>query len=373
MAGSHFDVGDLTPRVQYTAQAGKTRYDVPFPFFSDGDIVIYFDQDSDNPVSSSEYSLTGKQSTVTAMGGEAYVEFNVAPESNGVTTITILRDIPVERDTDFTDSGSWTAKNINDELDRLTMMIQQIELSLDRSVTLDPTDPLDEVALPNAEAQQVLRWNDAGDALENVAVSQIGSAVFPAASTDNALVKYDGADGKTFQDSQITEDDSGNVNVAGDLGVAGDVTANTLSLTTVGEQAGNALLDVGDIGVGVQSYDADTLIGDISDALQAGYGVVADSLTDGASVALDLTAANAFSLSTTQNFTLSNPTEVADSTKGVWFLDVTADASGPYTVTLDTEYTLQDGSLSVEASATIRLWIVQRTAGSYDVIAEALS
>jgi hypothetical protein len=362
MAGSHFDVNDLTPRVQYTAQAGKTQYDIPFPFFEDEDIVIYFDEDSDNPVSSSNYTLVGAQDTVTATGGEAYVDFNTAPAASNVSTITILRDIPVKRTTDFTDSGSWTAKNVNDELDKLTMMIQQIELALDRSVTLDPTDSLDKVVLPNAEAQKVIRWNDAGDALENVAVSQIGSAVFPGSSTDNALIKFDGTDGRTFQNTQITEDDAGNVTISG-----------AATFSAVSQQAGNAILDVGDIGVGVEPYDEDNLIGDVSDALKAGYGVESATLTDGANVALDLTQANAFTLSTTQNFTLSNPTEITGATKGVWFIDVSADASGPYTITLDTEYTLQDGSLAVEASGTTRLWLVQRGAGAYDVIAEALS
>jgi len=110
-----------------------------------------------------------------------------------------------------------------------------------------------------------------------------------------------------------------------------------------------------------------------SDALTSGYGVDGVSLSDSATVSIDLTQANAFDLSITQNFTLSNPTEVSNSTKGTWIVDVHADSNGPYTITLDTAYKLQDGTLSVEASATIRLWIVQRAAGSYDVIAEALS
>ena len=48
-----------------------------------------------------------------------------------------------------------------------------------------------------------------------------GGVTGPGSSTDNAFPRFDGTGGSTLQDGQTTEDDSGNVSVAGDLSVVG--------------------------------------------------------------------------------------------------------------------------------------------------------
>jgi hypothetical protein len=51
----------------------------------------------------------------------------------------------------------------------------------------------------------VLRLDDVGDLT--------GDVIGPATSTDNAIVRFDGATGKRIQDSLSTLDDSGSINI----------------------------------------------------------------------------------------------------------------------------------------------------------------
>ena len=125
---------------------------------------------------------------------------------------------------------------------------------------------------------------------------------------------------------------------------------------------------------GVQSYDADSLKADTADTLTAGFGISKGTLSVSAgAVAVDLQTAQAFNLSVNSNFTLSNPTAPTSSTGGVWYIDATADASGPYTITLGSEYTDQsEHTLSIPANTTTRIWIAQRGGQAFDAYLEDL-
>ena len=41
MSATTIIINDETPRRQYTASAGQTVFDFPFPFFADGDLEVY--------------------------------------------------------------------------------------------------------------------------------------------------------------------------------------------------------------------------------------------------------------------------------------------------------------------------------------------
>lgn len=67
------------------------------------------------------------------------------------------------------------------------------------------TDDQISVGLQATQDEEVLRLMDVGDIA--------GDVIGPAASTDNAVARWDGATGKKLQDSDVTIDDSGNVNI----------------------------------------------------------------------------------------------------------------------------------------------------------------
>jgi hypothetical protein len=68
-----------------------------------------------------------------------------------------------------------------------------------------------------------------------------GDVVGPASSTDNVLARFDGTTGKLLQNGQTTEDDSGNVCVAGDLCVGDVFTASSQPTAYVYNDASQAI------------------------------------------------------------------------------------------------------------------------------------
>jgi len=109
-------VGDVRPRVQYTADGAQTIFAYPFPIFDAADLEIFFD-DGGTPAS---HTISG---VGNSSGGT--VTFD-APPANG-TRITIRRDMPVARNTDFQEGGDFRASVINEELDKLTMFVQTVD------------------------------------------------------------------------------------------------------------------------------------------------------------------------------------------------------------------------------------------------------
>lgn len=126
------NVEDITPRVQYVAIAAQTDFDYPFPIFEDSDLVV--DVDGDTKALSTDYTVTGEGEDT---GGT--VTFLVAMTGNEV--VTIYRDIPIERTSDFQTNGPLRSATFNDELDKLTMILQQLESRIGRAVRIALTNP----------------------------------------------------------------------------------------------------------------------------------------------------------------------------------------------------------------------------------------
>lgn len=72
-------------------------------------------------------------------------------------------------------------------------------------------------------------------------------------------------------------------------------------------------------------------------------------LTTGATVAVDLSLSNNFSLAPVQNFTLANPTNAVPGQSGL--IAITQDATGSRTLTLGSQYVKADGAAPVLSTA----------------------
>jgi len=120
-------INDNTARVQYTATSGQTTFAVPFEFFENSDLKVY--RNSTLQTITTHYTLTG--AGVTGGGNLTFV--------TGVTLndiITIVRDIPIKRVTDFPLSGPFNITALNLQLDQLTAMIQEVSTLITTRVPL---------------------------------------------------------------------------------------------------------------------------------------------------------------------------------------------------------------------------------------------
>ncbi|MBP5534331.1 MAG: hypothetical protein J6Y03_02350 [Alphaproteobacteria bacterium] len=160
---NHVKVYGVKPRIQYTADGTSTSYDFPFAIFKPADLDVYL---SDVLQESSAYTVSGDD---YSNGGT--ITFGTTPTSG--TTITIIRNLSIERTSDFQEGSILRAETLNDELDYQIACQQQIADNLNRSMVLPPyaADSGLDLTLPTPSAGKAIVWNSAGTNLENSTVS----------------------------------------------------------------------------------------------------------------------------------------------------------------------------------------------------------
>ena len=204
----HVKIYGVKPRIQYTADGTLTEYEFPFAIFTTSDIDVYFGD--------TKQETTGYTVSEARHSDGGTVTFETAPASG--TIITIVRNLSIERTSDFQEGSTLRAKVLNDELDYQIACAQQIAENLNRSMVLPPyaTDNDLDLTLPTPSAGKAIVWNSDGTNLENstVAVNALESTLkgyketaesAASAATTKAGIASDKADIAT-QKAQIATD-----------------------------------------------------------------------------------------------------------------------------------------------------------------------
>ena len=130
-----------------------------------------------------------------------------------------------------------------------------VNLEVDGDTTIDGSLTVNNLIYPTTDGTdgQVLKTDGAG-ALNWITVGGgTGDVGGPGSSTDHAVVRFDGMDGKTIQNSSVTIDDSGNTDIGGTLTATGTTALNgglTMDTDkfTVADTSGNTTIG-GTLGV----------------------------------------------------------------------------------------------------------------------------
>ena len=192
-----------TPRVQYVADGVQTTFTYPFPIFASEDLQVFLGAAAQE---------TGF--TVSGAGGAAggTVAFDAAPPAG--TALTLRRRIPIERMTDFLESGPLPAGALNREFDVLTAALQQVAGDQERMLRYADTDLPADTILPD-------RANRAGRLL---AFDSTGNPIVRAPVDEEALSTYV-PDGSGAVPRPIREKLGDSVSVK-DFGAVGDGTVD---------------------------------------------------------------------------------------------------------------------------------------------------
>jgi len=111
----HVKVPDIVPIVRYVTNGTQTTFSYPFPIFASEDLAVYID----GAKQSSGFAIAGAGNT---SGGD--VNFDTAPTMDSI--ITLARELPIERITDYLEGGDFSAQSINNELDYVIAALQQV-------------------------------------------------------------------------------------------------------------------------------------------------------------------------------------------------------------------------------------------------------
>lgn len=190
-------INDNSARVQYTATAGQTSFTVPFEFFVNGDLVVYNGSTvltfATSPANASQYSVIG--AGVTG-GGSITLG---SPGASAGDIITIVRDLPIERVSDFPLSGPFNIDGLNLTLDKMTAMLQGLQTKLTQRVPLladsDSPDSLSRIPVRASRVNKVFYWDSAGQpsALDPSALGgsiAFGSVVVNTFTGDGSTVTF---------------------------------------------------------------------------------------------------------------------------------------------------------------------------------------
>jgi hypothetical protein len=150
------------PRISYTANGVSTTYTYPFRIIDADDLLVYID----GVEQTTGYTVNNVNA---AVGGE--VEFSVAPADQ--TTVSLVRAVERKRETDYLYGGALDSETLDNDFDRVVMMVQDIEsgvLLLSSMGVWDATDKRISNVLDPVSAQDVATksYVDAEDGALNV-------------------------------------------------------------------------------------------------------------------------------------------------------------------------------------------------------------
>ena len=163
----HIKMPDITPIIRYNADGVMTSYTYSFPVFASEDLAVYLD----GARQTYGFTINGAGDTE---GGT--VVFDTAP-SEGII-ITLARELPIERVSDYIEGGDFSAASINSELDYIIASLQQVNRENDLMLRYSDHETPGEVELPSkaTRAGKALGFNGDG---HPIAVSLEGAMASP--------------------------------------------------------------------------------------------------------------------------------------------------------------------------------------------------
>lgn len=168
----------VKPVVHFVADGIVKEFFYNFLTFDSDDLDVYIGED----LQTANYSVTINEEN----GGK--VVFNAAPPKGAI--ITIIRNLEIQRTSDFQESGAFRAKVINHELDYQVASLQQLDEKIGRTLVVPPylTTPMNG-NLPMPQAGRAIVWNAEGNALVNSNL-QIDTAFLDIASSLETAKTY---------------------------------------------------------------------------------------------------------------------------------------------------------------------------------------
>jgi hypothetical protein len=124
-------VADNTSRDQYTATSGQTVFPYTFEIFNKDDVVV---------IKNTTTLIEGTNYTVTGVGNENGGSIVLTAGATTGDIITVYRDMPLERNSDYQTSGDFLASEVNNDFDRLWLAAQQINELSARSIKKPDSD-----------------------------------------------------------------------------------------------------------------------------------------------------------------------------------------------------------------------------------------
>lgn len=237
-------ISTVINRKAFTGDGSSLDFVFPYKFLLNEDLDVYLN--GTLKTITTHYTVTG-----AGLDAGGTVSFLVAPALND--DVVIVRNPALTQGLDLVENDPLPAESLENALDKTAMIVQKLSDTISRSAALADSDVSGaDVTLPTPVADEIIKWNSYGTALEGAAIAEIGAVTIP-------IPVSQGGTGSTT---------AANARIALGLEIGVDVEAYDATI-----------LKDADIGVSVQAYDADTAKLDVAQTWPASQrsGVVTDN------------------------------------------------------------------------------------------------
>ena len=156
-------VSSTTKRNSYSGNGSTTVFAYSFKIFDDDDITVILRTDSTGSeavqTKTTHYSVSGVGS-----GSGGNITFGSAPASG--ITVVLLRETAQTQATDYTPNDPFPAASHEDALDKITLMVQDQQDELDRSLKLSRTNTMTSTEFTvgaSTRANKILAFDSSGE------------------------------------------------------------------------------------------------------------------------------------------------------------------------------------------------------------------
>jgi len=156
----------------------QTSWPFTFKVFAASDIAVTIANNlgvETALVLNADYSVTLNSNQDTSPGGTVTYPISGAALPTG-SKLTIFGNLPYDQPLDLPSGGNFSPLALENQLDRLTMQIQQLREQLGRSLQVSVTSSAN-VALPPPAASNLIGWNENGDNFENYPLSELATSL----------------------------------------------------------------------------------------------------------------------------------------------------------------------------------------------------
>lgn len=180
-------ISSTTNRRLFTGNGVTTVFPFQYYFLNASDLVVIKTEIASGAATTLalnvDYTVTGAGDP---NGGN--VTLTTAPSS--AYKLTIYRDPPLTQQVDFQSNDSLPDEQLEEPVDKLTMIAQRLKEMLLRAVRLADSDVSGaDVTLPSPEASKAIRWKNDASGLENYTVVIPTGAVSTATTTSEGIVE----------------------------------------------------------------------------------------------------------------------------------------------------------------------------------------
>jgi|SRR6056300_82728 len=159
-------------RIQYTATAGQTIF--PYDFKIDANTEITVLQTINATSVTNTLTLTTEY-TVSGVGDAGGGNITLVTGASLNDTITIVGNTPLSRVTDFNQAGDFLVSDLNNQLDKITNILQENKTNTDRAVKLKDEDTTSVLEIPTAtnRASKFLAFDASGNAIASAGTTGV--------------------------------------------------------------------------------------------------------------------------------------------------------------------------------------------------------